>query len=230
MLPLADTIRSRSFPIINWTLIAANLLVFFYELSLSPADLEVFFSRFALVPALLDPARPLSYLTFITHQFLHGGWVHIISNLWILYIFGDNIEDRLGPGRYLLFYLTGGVVAALLQITLIGEPDIPMLGASGAISAVLDAYMLLFPTSRVLTLVPFFYFLQMVRIPAVIYIGMWFVSQLFSGVFALAPGAAMGGVAWWAHIGGFLFGFAAVRLFARRRPAPRWWQDEYFPF
>jgi membrane associated rhomboid family serine protease len=105
-----------------------------------------------------------------------------------------------------------------------------MLGASGAISAVLGAYMLLFPTSRVLTLVPFFYFLQMVRIPAVIYIGMWFVSQLFSGVFALAPGAAMGGVAWWAHIGGFLFGFAAVRLFARRRPAPRWWQDEYFPF
>ncbi len=225
MIPLRDTVRSRSFPIVNLGIIALNTLVFLFELSLSPRLLERFITVFGLVPArlhlgnpwlLLD--NPLPLMTLFTHMFLHGGWVHFISNMWILYIFGDNVEDRMGSVRYLLFYILGGLTSGLLQAGVSPASRIPAIGASGAIAAVLGAYFVLYPNGRVITLVPAFFFPWFVEIPSVVYLGFWFISQLFSGLAALGVSSGnVGGVAWWAHIGGFLFGVFLHRFFVRRR-------------
>lgn len=232
MIPIKDTIRSRSFPAITWLLIIANGLVFFFELSLSPAALHRLVFTFGLVPASVDSQNPLTWMPFLTHMFLHGGWFHFLSNAWTLYIFGDNVEDRMGSGRYLLFYLLGGIAAGVLQYAVNPGSAIPAIGASGAIAAVLGAYFILFPKARVITLVPLFIIPWFVEIPAIIYLGFWFVSQLFSGFLALTmpAGAAIGGVAWWAHIGGFIFGFILGLLFAIRKPKRRDFMDEYFPW
>ena len=232
MLPLRDTIRARNFPIINWVLIAANALVFFFQLTLSPAGLERFFFSFGVVPANLSLGDPFSWFPLLSHMFMHGGWLHFLSNMWTLVIFGDNVEDRMGPVSFLLFYLLGGVAAGLIQAVSAPNSSIPAIGASGAIAAVLGAYFLFYPKSRVITLVPLFFLPWFVEIPALVYLGFWFVSQLFSGVLALATasGMAMGGVAWWAHIGGFIFGLAVCNLFTARRPRQVWYRDEYFPF
>jgi membrane associated rhomboid family serine protease len=167
-------------------------------------------------------------------MFLHGGWFHIISNMWILFIFGDNVEDRMGSGRYLLFYLISGLAAAFVQVLTNPASQIPAIGASGAIAGVLGAYFLLYPRSRVITLIPIFFIPWIVEIPAIFYLGFWFVSQLFSGVAALRlpQEVAMGGVAWWAHIGGFVFGIVFYRLFTprRHRVYTHRYPDEYFPW
>jgi membrane associated rhomboid family serine protease len=232
MIPLKDTIRSRSFPLVTLLLIAANVLVFFYELSLSPRQLELLILHYGLEPASLDLVHPLTFLPFLTHMFLHSGWFHILSNLWILFIFGDNVEDRMGPGRYLVFYLMGGLAAATLQAVVAPGSTVPAIGASGAIAAVLGAYFLFYPTARVQTLIPIFIIPWFIEIPAIVYLGFWFVSQLFSGLAALATPSSMnmGGVAWFAHIGGFIFGLALGRLFAYRRPKDVWHADEYYPW
>ena len=231
MLPIKDTIRSRTFPIITWVLIVVNALIFIFETRLSRSGLDAFIETFGLVPAFVDFANPVTWYPFVTHMFLHGGWFHLLSNMWILFIFGDNVEDRLGSGRFLAFYLLGGIGAGLLQSFISPDPRIPSLGASGAIAAVLGAYILFFPHSRVITLIPLFFIPWFVEIPAVIYLGIWFVSQLFSGIASL--GAAVGewgGVAWWAHIGGFVLGLLLAKPFsAGRRPA-RWYPDEYYPY
>jgi hypothetical protein len=161
-------------------------------------------------------------------MFLHGGWWHLISNMLALYIFGDNVEDRLGHVCYLLFYLVGGIIAGLAHVVAYANSATPTVGASGAIAAVLGAYLILFPRSRVLTLIPVFYFIRIVEIPAVIYLGFWFISQFFNGVFALTSTDVFqgGGVAWWAHIGGFLFGLATVRLIS---PSPGRAHKDEFP-
>jgi membrane associated rhomboid family serine protease len=163
-------------------------------------------------------------------MFLHGGWWHLISNMLALYIFGDNVEDRLGHVRYVLFYLIGGLVAGGAHLLAYSSSPIPTVGASGAIAAVLGAYLVLYPRARVLTLVPIFYFIRIVEIPALFYLGFWFISQLFNGVFALAAASTFqgGGVAWWAHIGGFVFGLAIIRLICPR--ACRTYADEYRPW
>jgi len=148
-------------------------------------------------------------------MFVHGGWMHILSNMWVLFIFGDNVEQRLGAFGYLIFYVLSGIAAALLQIFLMPFSAVPMVGASGAIAGVLGAYMLLFPHARVVSLLPLFFIFTTVELPAVIYLLFWFVSQIFSGVMSLG-GVSSSGIAWWAHIGGFAFGLAAVFLFARR--------------
>lgn len=220
MIPLRDSNRSRYFPMMNWILIGANALVFLFELSLSNGELERFVNAFALVPARLN-TDPTSFgITILSSMFMHAGWFHFLSNMWVLFIFGDNVEDRMGPVAYLLFYLLGGLAAALLQTFIDQGSLVPVLGASGAIAGVLGAYIFLFPGARVVTLVPIFFFISLVDIPAVVFLGFWFVSQLFSGLAAIGTEAAQG-VAWWAHIGGFLVGLVLCPLFLRRQPPGR---------
>lgn len=229
MLPIKDDIRSRSFPLVTWLLIAVNALVFFFMWGLAPQAQETFVMQFGLVPAALDASRPASLLPFFTHMFLHGGWLHFLGNVWTLYIFGDNVEDRMGSTIFLLFYLVGGLLAAVAQVFFLQNSAIPLVGASGAIAAVMGAYFAYYPRARVLTLVPLFFIGWFVNLPAVIYLGFWFLSQVFSGVMELASGAmAMGGIAWWAHIGGFVFG--AIFAYPLARRASRWYPDEYRPW
>ncbi len=216
MFPLYDTARSRRFPLVNWTLVILNGLVFYHELTLSEAKLIRFIYDWGLIPAQLALDSLDSWIRLFVSMFLHGGWFHIISNLWILIIFGDNVEDRMGGTRYLIFYLLSGIAAALLQAFLHPASAIPMVGASGAIAGVLGAYLLLFPHARVASLVPIFFTFTVIELPALIFLGLWFVLQLFQGWLALG-GAEMGGVAWWAHIGGFIFGLTMAPLFVRRR-------------
>ncbi|KPL76512.1 peptidase S54 [Ornatilinea apprima] len=232
MLPIRDTIRSRSFPLVTWMLIALNALVFFLELGMGPAELDALISGFGLVPARLSVFNPFTWLPLLTHMFLHGGWVHFLGNVWTLAIFGDNVEDRLGSGRFLLFYLIGGVAAGLIQSWSTPNSLIPSIGASGAIAAVMGAYFFYYPRARVITLVPLFVLPWFVEIPALIYLGFWFVSQLFSGLLSLAAaqGMQMGGIAWWAHIGGFLFGLLLAGPLQARQKKPAWYQDEYYPW
>ncbi len=216
MIPLYDTLRSRRFPIINWMLILLNGMVFYYELKLGEESLFRFIHTWGLVPSQLASSPAETWLTVFTSMFLHGGWFHILSNMWVLFIFGDNVESRMGSGRYLLFYLACGIAAALMQTYLSLASTTPMIGASGAIAGVLGAYLILFPRSRIASLVPIFFIFTIVEVPAVLFLGFWFVSQLFSGWQALL-GADASSVAWWAHIGGFIFGMIAVHLFAKRR-------------
>lgn len=238
MLPIRDTVRSYTFPIVNWMLIGANILVFLFEISLPSQALERLIQTYGVVPARLHLSNPLILLTnpvlmvpLFTHMFLHGGWLHIISNLWILYIFGDNVEDRMGPVRYLIFYLLSGLAAAFTQALIAPDSRIPALGASGAIAGVLGAYIVLFPRGRVITLIPLFFIPWFVELSALIFIGFWFVTQLFSGFTSLGNIQA-GGVAWWAHIGGFVFGVLFFRLFTPHRPRAytRQYPDEYWPW
>ena len=232
MFPLKDNVRSTSFPIVNWAIIIANLLVFVVlELPLGQAGLEEFVGTYGLTPRRLTALDPWAAVTVFTSMFLHGGWLHIISNLWALYIFGDNVEDRMGSARYLVFYLVCGVVAGLAQTCVSPNSPIPMIGASGAIAGVLGGYLLLFPGARVYTLIPVFFLPWFVEIPALIYLFVWFISQFFSGVMAVNMDAAVGGVAYWAHIGGFVAGLLLVYLFARRpRAQTRLYPDEYQPW
>jgi membrane associated rhomboid family serine protease len=247
MFPVQDTIPSRSFPIINWLLILANLAVFvLVQLPLRPRELEALVRVFGVVPlrctgpllagggGLLAAPGDLLFgcgVPLFTSMFLHGGWLHLISNLWALYIFGDNVEDRMGPLRYLLFYLITGVLAGLAQVAFTPASPIPGIGASGAIAGVLGAYLVLYPRARVITLVPLFFLPWFIELPAVLYLGIWFATQFLSGVAAL-EGPAAGGVAYWAHIGGFAAGLLLVWFFARpaRRRAYRTYPDEYRPW
>jgi membrane associated rhomboid family serine protease len=239
MLPLHDTIRSKSFPAANLTLIGLNVLVFLYEISLSPARLARFTDTYGLVPIRLHLAHPALLLqnpfpliTLFTAMFIHGGWFHLLSNMWVLFIFGDNVEDRMGSFGYIVFYIFAGLVANLLQALVFPTSTIPAIGASGAIAGTLGAYFLLFPMAKVLTLILIFLIPWFVELPAVIFIGFWFVSQLFSGLFSLGmpAGANVGGVAWWAHIGGFVFGLLFARWFARSVQAyDRHSPDDYPP-
>jgi membrane associated rhomboid family serine protease len=221
MIPLRDTIPSRRFPVVNTALIVLNVLVFLFESILSPAELDQFIQSWGLVPARLWEERGLvDWLTLFTSIFVHGGWWHLISNMLALYIFGDNVEDRLGPFRYLLFYLSSGLVASAAHLVAYSGSSLPTVGASGAIAGVLGAYLVLYPQARVVTLVPIFYFIRIVELPALIYLGFWFISQLFNGFLSLTAADifSSGGVAWWAHIGGFVFGLAIIRLIAPRVP------------
>ncbi len=229
MIPIRDENPSETVPVVTRALIAVNAAVFVYELMLGPGLRSLFF-EWGLVPlrvtmALSEGTEPWTApaLTFATSMFLHGGWAHLIGNMWYLWIFGDNLEDRMGHARFLVYYLLGGIAAAAVQFFLHSTSRVPTVGASGAIAAVLGGYALLFPGARVFTLLPIFPFFQIVPLPAVLVLGLWFVLQFFSGALSLGAGVS-GGVAWWAHIGGFVFGLAAVRVFARppRAPSRAW--------
>jgi membrane associated rhomboid family serine protease len=176
-----------------------------------------------------------NYITLLSSMFMHGGWMHIIGNMWSLWIFGDNVEDRMGRGGFLLFYLLSGLAAGAVHIVTNPGSTVPTVGASGAIAGVMGAYLLLFPHSSVVTMVPVFFFLQVIEVPAILFLGFWFLSQLFSGTLALAvAGTQAGGVAWWAHIGGFVVGFLwavplrqRTAITGRRRRYSRYSDDDW---
>jgi membrane associated rhomboid family serine protease len=229
--PLRDTVRARSFPLVNWLILAGNVIIFVLMTSNGASRFEQLTTRYALIPAQLSLDRPLEFATMFTSMFMHGSWFHLLSNMWTLYIFGDNVEDRMGSSRYIVFYLLSGVAAALLQIYFDPTSSIPTIGASGAIAGVLGAYLLLYPRGRVITLIPIFILPWFVELPAFIFLGIWFLSQLSSGLLSLGAAGNFGGIAWWAHVGGFAFGLLTVYLFARRpRMYARWYQDEHWPW
>jgi len=223
VMPLRDINPSRTFPVVNITLIAINVLAFLYELSLGPG-LERFILQAAFIPSeYFAPGNTIADArSVLTSMFLHGGFMHLIGNMLYLWIFGDNLEDRFGHLRYLVFYLLSGWVATLAHAYLEPTSTMPAIGASGAISGVLGAYLVLFPRARVLTLIPLGFYTRLAEMPALLVLGFWFVLQLFSGMAALtARGAQAGGVAWWAHIGGFVAGMILAKIFAKRQE-PRW--------
>ncbi|MEH2068848.1 MAG: rhomboid family intramembrane serine protease [Nostoc sp.] len=217
MFPLYDENPTRITPYFTYGLIGMNILVFIHEVSLSNAQLNQFLSQYAVIPQELTTNLSGEWITLITSQFLHGGWWHLISNMVFLWVFGNNIEDRLGHFKYLIFYLTCGSLAALCQWFIGVNSDIPSLGASGAISGVLGAYIIRFPHARVMTLVFLGIFITTIRIPALVIIGLFFVQNVISGLASLQAAAHMsvetGGVAYWAHIGGFVFGIILAPIF-----------------
>jgi membrane associated rhomboid family serine protease len=230
VIPLRDTIRSRRFPVVNTAIIVLNVLVFLFEDALPPDQLDRLIQSWGLVPAYFWQGRGIErWLPLFTSVFMHGGWWHLISNMLALYIFGDNVEDRLGRFRYVLFYLLSSLAASAAHLVAYSGSSIPTVGASGAIAGVLGAYMVLYPYARVLTLLPIFYFIRIVEIPALVYLGFWFISQLFNGLFALSATDVFqgGGVAWWAHIGGFVFGLVVIRLISPRPPRTHTYVDRY---
>jgi len=222
MIPLRDVIPSRTPPVVTTAIIIVNALVFVFELTLTEPQLRALFGQFGLVPARL--ALP----TVLTSMFLHGGWLHVIGNMWCLWIFGDNVEDRMGHVRFFVFYLLCGALAAAGQVLVNPGSLVPTVGASGAIAGVMGAYLVLYPRSRILTLIPVFVFIQLIEIPAIYFLLFWFVIQFFSGVGSLATsaGEASGGIAFWAHVAGFVAGTLGVLLFRRpERQRVEWWHD-----
>ena len=222
MIPLRDVIPSRTTPYITVTIILLNALGWFYEVSLPQRVLTPFLYVYGVVPAAFSPA------TLVTSMFLHGSWWHIIGNMWYLWIFGDNVEDRVGHGRFIIFYLMCGIAAALGQVAMDPTSTVPTIGASGAIAGVMGAYFVLYPQSRVLTLIPWI-FIQIVELPAIVLLGFWFLMQLLNaGVIAGTAGThGSGGVAFAAHVAGFIVGALGVFIF-RRRDRDYWGRAEYY--
>ena len=232
MIPIRDLNQTRRTPIVTWSLIAANVLIFVVSLSLGSRGAEEVVMRFGVIPDVLvhgNWAAPRSaggslgsWVTPVTSMFLHGGILHLGSNMLFLHVFGDNVEDVLGRGRFVWFYLLCGLGAVVGQVLVDPSSMVPMIGASGAISGVLAGYVTLFPHARVVTLIPIFIFIHFMEVPAGIFIVLWFILQLVQGYLSLGMIAeGGGGVAWFAHIGGFLAGLVAIRLFYRKRPKAR---------
>ena len=222
MIPLRDVIPSRTTPYITTTIIVLNAITWLFEVSLPQDSLNQFIGTYGVVPAYFSPP------TLITSMFLHGSWMHVIGNMWYLWIFGDNVEDRLGHGRFIVFYLLCGIAAAIGQIVMDPTSTLPTIGASGAIAGVMGAYFVLYPQSRVLTLIPLIIFWEVIELPAYILLGFWFVMQLFSaGAIAVtASSHGSGGVAFAAHVAGFLVGMAGVFVF-KKRDVGRWERYDY---
>jgi membrane associated rhomboid family serine protease len=241
MIPLRDNIPSRTTPWINYGIIVLCSVVFFIQLE---DENSVLVERYGMIPArVTDPGKPVEvferiivrtpqglaykditrpaaapavapWQTLLTCVFLHGSWMHIIGNMWMLWIFGDNVEDRMGHYWYLVFYVLCGIAASAAHMLADPDSDIPTIGASGAIAGVMGAYMVLYPRAQVLSIVPIFFFIQMVVLPAPVFLGIWFLLQFFQGTFAVISVQSTG-VAWWAHIGGFVTGFVVAWLLRR---------------
>jgi rhomboid family protein len=245
VIPLRDDVPSRTFPVVNVTIIVLNVIFFLMELGLGQ-QLQGFLFQAAVVPVLFTPDHagtasvleillaslsPALGLRVLLSMFLHGGWLHIGGNMLYLWVFGDNVEDRMGHGRYAVFYLLCGWAATYAHILSQPASRMPSIGASGAIAGVLGAYLTLYPRARVVTLIPLGIIFPVVQIPAVFFLGFWFLEQFLAGAMSLgAHTAETGGVAWWAHVGGFAAGVGLVALFQRpqRRPPPRskrWWEE-----
>jgi membrane associated rhomboid family serine protease len=250
MIPVGDRLSTRTLPYVNIGIIVVNFLVFFYELTLNTqtpfrgiSDLDRWFYDWGAVPACISDslgltpnvdARDLTGVCGVNHalpsvftsMFMHAGWLHILGNMLFLWVFGDNVEDALGHVRYLVFYLVVGLAATATQIALSMDSLVPGIGASGAIAGVMGAYLVMFPRARIAVFIPLFFFLGAPYIPAAALIGIWFLMQLFTGVASLGQAASDSGVAWWAHVGGFLAGVLLVNLFlvGRRRPRRYYWR------
>jgi membrane associated rhomboid family serine protease len=219
MIPLRDVIPSRTTPYITVTIIVLNALAWLFEISLGDS-LPLFLQTYGVVPA------DFRVSTLITSMFLHGSWMHVIGNMWYLWIFGDNVEDRLGHGRFIVFYLLCGMIAALGQIATDPGSTLPTIGASGAIAGVMGAYFVLYPRSRVLTLIMLIIFWEVIELPAVVLLGFWFVMQLFSaGTIAVTASTGGGGVAFAAHVAGFIVGMIVGLVFRRRQVST--WEADY---
>jgi membrane associated rhomboid family serine protease len=236
MFPIRDNIPSRGPAIVTWLLILANSFVFLFELTLPEPALEEFFHLFGVVPARFthpgwaaEAGFPIhDYWPFVTSMFLHGGWLHIIGNMWALWIFGDNVEDRMGPVRFAVFYLLCGLAAGVVHWLTNLDSTLPTVGASGALAGVMGAYFILFPHSRVIILIPIVFIPLFFEVPAVFYLGFWALSQVYSGALSLADADVVGSVAWWAHVGGFFAGLALHFFFVQREKIRRFpARDEY---
>jgi membrane associated rhomboid family serine protease len=219
MIPLRDVIPSRTTPFVTVTIIVLNAAAWFYELVLPDDVLPAFLQTYGVVPAQFTTS------TLVTSMFLHGSWSHVLGNMWYLWIFGDNVEDRVGHGRFVFFYLLCGIAAAVGQILMDPQSTLPTIGASGAIAGVMGAYFVLYPHSRVLTLIPLIIFWEVIELPAIVLLGFWFLMQIFSaGAIAVTSNThGGGGVAFAAHVAGFLTGLGGIFVFRKREPRPEWW-------
>lgn len=230
MIPIRDKNPSGTFPYITIGIIVINVLIFLYELSLD-SELGEFIMKYAVVPLKIKHYSQYPDLTFasisfpfVSSMFLHGGFIHLIGNMWYLWIFGDNIEDKLGHFKFFGFYILCGIIALSVHVLFNSQSDIPCIGASGAIAGVLGAYMVTFPYARIVTIVPLFVFIQVIELPAMVVLGFWFVIQFFNGATSITASTSGAGVAWWAHIGGFAAGiiiFYIIRIFSVRTPRMR---------
>jgi len=229
VIPLRDRNPTRSFAALTYLLIALNAVVFLYQVSLSDVASGAFVERFGMLPyALTALHHPGSSITPLTSMFMHGGWLHLIFNMWSLHIFGDNIEDALGTVRFLIFYIVCGLAAAAAQVLIDPASTVPMVGASGAIAGVLGAYLRLYPRARIVTLIPIFIFMLVRELPATVFIVLWFLIQLVGGVESLASlGDQTGGVAFFAHIGGFVAGLFLIGSLGPTRNRTRGFQSPY---
>ena len=222
MIPLRDVIPSRTTPYITITIIALNAVAWTFEILLPHDALNEFLTIYGVVPAYF------SYPTLVTSMFLHGGWMHVIGNMWYLWIFGDNVEDRVGHGRFMVFYLLCGIAAALGQVVVDPNSTLPTIGASGAIAGVMGAYFVLYPRSRVLTLIPLIVLMPIVEVPAIVLLGLWFLMHLFNaGTIAMTTSSRGGGVAFAAHVIGFVAGAGGVFIFRKRQLDP-WERADYY--
>ncbi|MDH3343859.1 MAG: rhomboid family intramembrane serine protease [Desulfobacteraceae bacterium] len=215
MIPIRDTIPSKNYPVVNHTIIGINVVIYLFEMS-QGADLNRFIYIYGLVPARYSVPQIASYFStgqqlfsLFSFMFLHGGFFHLLGNMWFLYIFGDNIEDRLGPFRYIAFYLLCGITSGLSHLVLNFHSNMPTIGASGAIAGVMGAYLILHPNAKILTLIPIIIIPWFIEIPAFFFLGLWFVLQFLN---ATGSHGGAGGIAWWAHIGGFVFGIVFLKI------------------
>jgi len=220
MFPIKDSIKGRTIPIIIWTLIFVNSMLFFLEILIPIRTLEIFIYKNAVIPLKFSQSitgdyqlKIKDFLNFLTCMFLHGGWVHIIGNMWTLWIFGDNVEDKLGKVNFIIFYLLSGIFASIIHVITNPFSEIPIIGASGAIAGVMGAYFYFFPSAKILIMLPILFFPVFFEVPAIIFLGFWFFQQAFNGALSLANTEFAGGIAWWAHIGGFIFGYFYVKIF-----------------
>ncbi len=217
MIPIRDTVPSKHYPIVNNTLIGINIVIFLVQI-FQGTDLGLFIYFYSLIPAHYtvpgfspDVSQGHKLFAFISFMFLHGGWMHLIGNMWSLYIFGDNVEDQLGSMRYLVFYILCGLASGLFHLIFNFHSTVPTIGASGAIAGVMGAYFILYPHSKILTLIPIIFIPLFLEIPAFIFLGIWLVLQLLN---AAGSSAGASGIAWWAHIGGFIFGIVFLKMFS----------------
>jgi len=227
VIPIKDTIVTATRPFAVWTIVAVNGVVFAMTLTLSDVQQEWLFYMFGILPARYSHPRwaqwagfpAHDYWPFFTSMFLHGGWLHILGNMWTLWIFGDAVEDRMGHGRFVVFYLLCGIIAGLIHYFTNLNSTIPTVGASGAIAGVMGAYFVLYPRARIVVMFPIFFYPLFFQISALLYLGFWFFSQFLSGVLSLVEPGQVGGIAWWAHVGGFGAGALLQKGFVRP-PAP----------
>jgi membrane associated rhomboid family serine protease len=234
MIPLKDNIPHRKTPFVTYFLIIINIAVYLFETSLPPQYLNNFFYLFGLVPARFSHPEWANfvglhfdnYWPFFTCMFLHGSFFHLLCNMWALWLFGDNVEDKFGHLNFIIFYIISGLIASFTHYFFNIDSVVPVVGASGAIAGVMGAYFIMFPHSRILTIIPIFFFPFFIEIPAVIFLGFWFFSQLISGTFSLIASGNVTGIAWWAHIGGFVAGMILHKLF--KQETREFFEDEFF--
>ncbi len=223
MIPIRDKNPTRTTPLITYALIAINVLVFIFQTMLGPSN-DAFVYQFALIPSQITSHLSIGNMTDIfTSMFMHAGLAHIFGNMLYLWIFGDNVEDSMGKGKFIIFYLLGGTIASLVHIITNPSSMIPTVGASGAIAAVLGAYLVLYPQQRIVTLIPLGFYMRMTMLPASLVLGAWFLLQFFQGVLSLG-GPDVGGVAFWAHIGGFMSGVVLAKIFAKPQSQSQYYQ------